>query len=76
LNGYESWSHALRGGHKVRVLEKRVPCRISGRKGRKSQERGEKLNAEELRDWCFLPNIIRLKKINEEGFGEVCGTHT
>jgi len=44
------------------VLEKRVLCRISGRKGRKSQEKGEKLYTEELRGWCSLPNNIRLKK--------------
>ena len=62
LKSYESWSHTLKGGHKVRVLEKRVLSRISERKGRKSQEKGEKLYTEELRDWCSLPNIIRLKK--------------
>ena len=46
----------------MRVLEKRLLCRISGRKRRKSQEEGEKLYTEELRDWCSLPNIILLKK--------------
>jgi len=58
----------------VRVLQKRVLCRISGRKRRKSQEEGEKLYTEELRDWCSLPDIIPLN-INQERFGEVRGTH-
>jgi hypothetical protein len=34
----------------VSVLEKRELYRISGRKGRKSKKKGEKLYTEELRD--------------------------
>ena len=75
LIGYESWSFTPREGYKAGVSENRALCRISGRKRRKSQEKGETLYTEDLHDLWSFPNINRLKKSIKKGL-ERCVART
>jgi hypothetical protein len=63
LYGCETWYRTLRDEYRLRVLEKRVPKRIFGRKRNKvTVGGGGDLHNEELRDLCSLP-IIQFNSI-------------
>jgi hypothetical protein len=61
LYGYETWSLALREGHRLRVFENRVLRRIFGPK-REEDESWRKLHNDELHDLYFSPNVVRVIK--------------
>jgi hypothetical protein len=62
LYGCETWSLTLRGEHKLRVFEDRVPRRIFGPKRGEVTGEWRKLHNEGLHDLYSSPSIIRIMK--------------
>ena len=58
LYGCETWSLTLREEHRLRVFEDRLLMRIFGPKRNKVTGEWRRLQNEELKDLCSLPNII------------------
>jgi hypothetical protein len=59
LYGCETWSHALREEHRLRVFEKRVLRRIFGPKRDEVMGEWRKLHSEELHNLYSSPDIFR-----------------
>ena len=62
LNGYETWSLALREERRLRVFENRVLRRLFGPTRGEVPREWRKLHNEELNDLYSLSNIIRVTK--------------
>jgi hypothetical protein len=62
LYGCETWSHALREEHRLRVFENRELRRICGPKRDEVTEDWRRLHNEKLNDLYLSPNIIRVIK--------------
>jgi hypothetical protein len=62
LYGCETWSLTLREERRLRVFENRVLRRVFGPKRDEVTGEWRKLQNEELSDFYFLPNIVRVVK--------------
>jgi hypothetical protein len=71
LNGCETWSLALREGHRLRVFQNRVLRRIFRSKRDEVMGEWRKLHNVELRDLCSLPSIIKIIKSRMRWAGHI-----